>query len=367
MNTALETDPKVHSSAAPAGAGTKPLSVVRLREILSAYYDRSTGLAVLLLLADLGLFAFGQYLLLASTALGWELLGGALTTLAIIRLFIIGHDACHGSLTDSATLNKVLGRIAFMSSLTPFSLWRVGHNVVHHGFNNLKGRDFVWEPLAPAEFMSLSPARRALERVYRSAFGPLPYYLVEIWWKKLYYPNRANAPGGRREFFWDSTLVTVFAAAWIGWLTVIGLATGGAAHVAFVLTVGFLLPFLIWNWTIGFVIYLHHTHPDVVWYADKSAWLKAQGMLHGTVRYHVRPVWNLLLHNIMEHAAHHLDAKIPMYRLKAAQAALARLVPDIPVVELSFRTYWRSVRECKLFDFERRVWVTFPTVSRGKA
>ena len=124
--------------------------------------------------------------------------------------------------------------------------------------------------------------------------------------------------------------------------------------------------FLIWTWVVGFVVYLHHTHPDVVWYADKSAWLKAQGILHGTVRYRVRPWWNWLLHNIMEHAAHHLDPRIPLYRLKAAQGALARLVPDIPVVELSLRTYWRSVRQCKLFDFERRRWVGFPRRATGE-
>jgi omega-6 fatty acid desaturase (delta-12 desaturase) len=367
MNSASQTDPTLASPTALPAAGGKPMSVVRLREILSTYYDRSTLLAVALLTLDLALFALGQVLVLGTAALGWQLLGGVLTTLAIIRLFIIGHDACHGSLTDHAGLNKLLGRIAFLPSLTPFSLWRVGHNVVHHGFNNLRGRDFVWQPLDPAEFNSLSPARRLLERVYRSAFGPLPYYMVEIWWRRLYFPDRANAPGGRGEFFWDSTLVTVFAAAWIGWLVGVGAHSGGAAHIALVVTAGFLGPFLVWIWTIGFVIYLHHTHPDVVWYADKSAWLKAQGMLHGTVRYHVRPVWNWLLHNIMEHAAHHLDSRIPLYRLKAAQAALARLVPDIPVVELSFRTYWRSVRECKLFDFERRRWVGFPSDAQGEA
>ena len=57
--------------------------------------------------------------------------------------------------------------------------------------------------------------RRALERVYRSAFGLLPYYLVEIWWKKLYFPDQAHRPGQRAEFKWDSLLVTVFAALWI--------------------------------------------------------------------------------------------------------------------------------------------------------
>ena len=127
------------------------------------------------------------------------------------------------------------------------------------------------------------------------------------------------------------------------------------------------MPFVVWTWVVGFVVYLHHTHPDIVWYADKSAWLKAQGILHGTVRYRVRPWWNWLLHNIMEHAAHHLDPRIPLYRLKAAQSALARLVPDIPVVELSLRTYWRSVRQCKLFDFEHRRWVGFPSRAAGRA
>ena len=342
----------------------RPPSLVRLREVLATHYDRSTLLAFALLGFDLALFAAGQLLVLRGPGLQWQVLGGLCTTLAIIRLFIIGHDACHGSLTDHAALNKWLGRLAFLPSLTPFSLWRVGHNVVHHGFNNLKGRDFVWEPLDPAEFSALPRRRRLLERIYRSALGPLPYYLREIWWRRLYFPGRSNAPGGRNEFFWDSSLVSAFAVGWIAWLVA---GSSGAAHVTFVLLVGFAIPFLIWNWTVGFVVYLHHTHPNIVWYADKSAWLKAQGILHGTVRYRVRPWWNWLLHNIMEHAAHHLDPRIPLYRLKAAQAALARMVPEIPVVELSLRTYWRSVRECKLFDFERQRWVGFPRRAPGEA
>ncbi len=345
----------------PPRAGEAPMSVTRLREVLSAYYDRSTLLALALLAADIGLFVAGEWLVARDGSTVAALGGGALATLAIVRLFIIGHDACHGSLTDHSALNKLLGRIAFLPSLTPFSLWRVGHNVVHHGFNNLKGRDFVWQPLDPSEWQSLSPARRQLERVYRSAFGPLPYYLVEIWWRRLYFPGQGNAPGRRAEFTWDSVAVTLFAVAWIASLAV---AARGSAAVAIAL--GFVAPFLIWTWVVGFVVYLHHTHPDVVWYADKSAWLKAQGILHGTVRYRVRPWWNWLLHNIMEHAAHHLDPRIPLYRLKAAQGALARLVPDIPVVELSLRTYWRSVRQCKLFDFERRRWVGFPRRAAGE-
>lgn len=333
---------------------SKTYSIPRLREVLSAYYRRSTAIAIALLVSDIALFGVAEWLV-ASQSLGWQILGCVLATLAIVRLFIIGHDACHGSLTDHDALNKVLGRIAFLPSMTPYSLWRVGHNVIHHGFNSLKGRDFVWEPKDPQEWEKMSSGRRWVERLYRSAAGPLPYYLFEIWWRRLYFPRGKNSPGERSEFFWDSMLVTVFAALWIA-----GLAVYSHGSIAVSLVLGFLIPFLVWNWTVGFVVYLHHTHPDFVWYADKSSWLKEQGILHGTVRYRIRPWWNFLLHNIMEHAAHHLDAKIPLYRLKAAQTALAKLVPEIPEIELSMRTYWRTVRECKLFDFERKVWVRFP-------
>jgi acyl-lipid omega-6 desaturase (Delta-12 desaturase) len=351
--------------AVPSEVGAHVPSITRLREVLSGYYSRSTLLAVALLAADIGLFVVGESLVARGGSIWAALAGSLLATLAIIRLFVIGHDACHGSLTDHATLNRVLGRIAFLPSLTPFSLWRVGHNVVHHGFNNLKGRDFVWQPLDPSEWQSLSPARRALERVYRSAAGPLPYYLIEIWWRRLYFPSKSDAPGNRAEFRWDSLAVTLFALAWIATLAAVAPAHGAAIVRA--IGLGFVAPFLVWNWTVGFVVYLHHTHPNVVWYADKSAWLKAQGILHGTVRYRVRPWWNWLLHNIMEHAAHHLDPRIPLYRLKAAQRALANLVPEIPVVELTLRTYWRSVRQCKLFDFERRLWVGFPRRATDEA
>jgi len=49
----------------------------------------------------------------------------------IARLFVIGHDACHGSYTPNKTLNKWIGRIAFLPSLTPYSLWEIGHNLAH--------------------------------------------------------------------------------------------------------------------------------------------------------------------------------------------------------------------------------------------
>ena len=73
------------------------------------------------------LFAVGEWLVGRGGPIGLVILGSVLATIAIIRLFIIGHDACHGSLTDHDLLNRVLGRIAFLPSLMPLRrLFRAG-------------------------------------------------------------------------------------------------------------------------------------------------------------------------------------------------------------------------------------------------
>ena len=152
-----------------------------IREWLIPLSERTTILAFVLLIVDYALF----FTLIAGTiafdAVWAKLLSGLAAGFVIGRLFIIGHDACHQSLTPHRELNKVLGRIAFLPSLTPYSLWDTGHNVVHHGYTNLKGVDFVWTPLTAAEFEALSPMKKLLERAYRSGWAPGLYYICLLY------------------------------------------------------------------------------------------------------------------------------------------------------------------------------------------
>ena len=109
--------------------------------------------------------------------------------ISLARLFILGHDACHGSLFASPAANQIVGRLLFFPTLTTFSLWYVGHNLAHHGFANLKGRDRVWVPLSPEDYAALPPWRQRLERLYRSVWGFGLYYAVELWLKSLFFSN----------------------------------------------------------------------------------------------------------------------------------------------------------------------------------
>lgn len=307
-----------------------------------------------------------DYVLLALTlagalALPWVLaqLGCAVVAGLIIgRIFIIGHDACHQSLTPHRGLNRWLGRIAFLCSLTPYSLWEVGHNVVHHGFTNLKGIDFVWEPLTAQEFAALTPMQQRLYRFYRSGWGVGAYYLFEVWWRRMFFPNSANRPTWRNEFLWDNLLVSTVGIGWIGACLWVADVTGQSP--LWVLVVGAVVPFLVWCSLIGFVVYVHHTHRDVEWHRERSAWSKSQPFVSTTVHLSFPLGMGSALHHIMEHTAHHVDMSVPLYRLRDAQAMLERMLPGRIVIQrFSWKWFWATVRDCKLYDFERAAWTNY--------
>jgi omega-6 fatty acid desaturase (delta-12 desaturase) len=141
MTTTLNNPSLIDIQPIPEGMPIPHRKVIR--SWVEPYAVKQTSKAIFLLVADiliwLALIAgvvFIENLLV-------KIILGNIAGFWIGRLFILGHDACHQSYTPHRELNKVLGRIAFLPSLTPFSLWEVGHNVVHHGQTNLKGFDFV--------------------------------------------------------------------------------------------------------------------------------------------------------------------------------------------------------------------------------
>lgn len=314
--------------------------------------------AFALLALDYALFAALIVGAVLFSAWWLQLLCGLAAGFVIGRLFIIGHDACHQSLTPHRGLNKWLGRIAFLPSLTAYSLWDVGHNVVHHGYTCLKGVDFVWEPLTQEEYAQLSPIQRVLQRIYRSGWAPGLYYLIEIWWKREFFPRKKYMPSRRSIFIWDNVLVSAFAVFWIAAVVLLAWLFQQPIWQALVFAV--LVPFLFWVSMIGFVVYVHHTHEKVSWQNDKTAWAKAAPFVSTTVHLTFPFKIGGLLHHIMEHTAHHVDMSIPLYKLKQAQAKLEEMLPERIVIQrFSWRWYFRTARICKLYCFERHCWTDF--------
>ena len=335
-----------------------PSAVTSRKALLLAFENSGYLRPLVALVIDLCLFAGGLALVLLDTSLPVKVFGSALVTIGIVRLFLIGHDACHGSFFKSDVLNDIVGRIAFLPSMTAFSLWDVGHNVAHHGFNNLKGRDQVWAPFSKEEYDALPRYRRALERIYRSGAGWGLYYYLELWWKKLYFATRRQIGASRAKYHWDSVLVTVGMLAWITLVATV--ARGTDQNFWLLLLLGIIVPFTLWNFVMGFVVFVHHTHPAIAWFQKRHEWQKYRAYLTATVQVKLPLGIDRVMHNIMEHNAHHLNPRIPMYSLRRAQTLLTERFSDqFQVYRMNWKTYRECVRSCKLYDFANHAWLDF--------
>lgn len=253
-----------------------------ITEITTPFRSKSALRAAAILTADTLLYIACLFLTLWLSTYALRTLASILLGVAITRLFIIGHDCCHGSFFPSAKWNKFFGRIVFLPSLTTYSLWEIGHNVLHHSFPNLKGRDYIWTPKSKLEYDALSPARQWAERFYRSSsLGLAAYYLVELWWNKLIFPNRNHIGARRKVHFYDGLFVTSFALIFISVVIASAHILGTSLIAALCFSV--LIPFGVWTYLMGFAIYVHHTHPTVAWFDKKEAWNLALPQISNTV------------------------------------------------------------------------------------
>jgi omega-6 fatty acid desaturase (delta-12 desaturase) len=338
--------------------GVATLTRREVYENLARFRRARAAPALALAAFDLAAYLLLWLLLLLAGAWWIKLPLAAGCALGIARLFTIGHDACHGSYLRRNWANSLLGRIVFLFSYTPFSCWELGHNTLHHGFTNLRGRDYVWAPFSKREFDQLPLWRRGLERVYRHPLGPGVYYAIEIWWKKLWFPTARHVEPVCLVHWLDSLLVAGFLFLQIA---AVRLAAGWTGQDPAALALfGLALPFVGWNVLMGFAILQHHTNPQVVWIADRKDWRPLESQVENTMHVVFPRVVNLLLNHIMEHTAHHVDVRIPMFELAAAQRAIEEMFPEqAPVARWSWKYYRDCCRACKLYDYESRVWLDF--------
>jgi omega-6 fatty acid desaturase (delta-12 desaturase) len=119
------------------------------------------------------------------------------------------------------------------------------------------------------------------------------------------------------------------------------------------------IPFLGFQFVIGSLVHVHHIQPTIRWWSGKE-WTKFKGQMEGTTI--LRAPWglNLFLHWIMVHIPHHVDVRIPMYRLELAADAIKAAFPDeVHDEPLRFRDFVANTRACKLYDFDAGRWLTY--------
>ena len=242
-------------------------------------------------------------------------------------LFIVGHDAAHNSLTPSRLLNRIVGTLVFLPLLHNYSLWRYTHNIRHHLHTNERGKDFVWEPLSPREYRTLSRWGRAKYRFFRGWLGHFFYYIFEVWAPRRVVPRRANVDRMRCEYWIDTAIVAMgvvgLSAAMI-WLRAwhLGVPVNAVEYWVQPLVMGVVVPFFVGNMLQSHSDLMQHTHPAIHWFLQPSSEKFDAHQTRVTVHVRHAPPVDWFVHWIQDHTAHHVQPAIPMYRLKDAQAVV---------------------------------------------
>ena len=329
-----------------------------LRLALDPYLSRSTPLALALLLANLAVYLAAVVGAVALDAWPAQLACAVVAGSAISALFVIGHDAAHGAYTGSRLANAVIGRIAFLPALHNYSLWQVQHNRLHHRLVNIKGFN-SWSPLSKAEYDGLPPWRRWVERLYRGPLGFAPYYLIERWWRDKFFPRRRNGTSRPAIFWADFALLVGYLAGFVALLALAGAALPQSSATAAVAW-GFAAPFLVWNMLMGATTYMQHTHRRAPWFAAATELRHVAGQEELSVHVATPGWYGAISHHIMDHPAHHVHPKIPLYRLAAAQRRLNELLGERAVVQHFTPAYlWDTLACCKLYDYREHRWLDF--------
>lgn len=329
-----------------------------LRKVLKEYTSQSLLRAILILSIDIILYVG----LLAGALILDDLLLKTLCAtgagLAIGAIFVIGHDAVHHSYTDRKWMNVIIGHVALLPVLHNYSLWQIAHNRMHHIYTNLKGYN-SWSPLSRNEYDLLPAWRKIVEHIYRTPPGLGIYYLVERWWKDKFFPTRRVVPNMEGKCWWGFALVLAYLVLFLAVLGYIGTRLPDSSALS-AMVWGFIIPFVVWNYLMGSAVFLQHTNPGVPWFDKIEDLGLVRGQKEVTVYVKLPRWYGLISHDIMEHTAHHVHPKIPLYRLRAAQAKLAEILGSRLIVEKFTAMYLiRTMARCKLYDYKLHKWQDF--------
>lgn len=331
-----------------------------LRQI-APYVKSSTPIGLAFFLYDFGLYWAGIAGVLLLPELWMKVLAATVAGFKLSALKTLGHDAAHGSLVKGKRLNWLLGVIVYAPCLYNYRMWVYDHHVRHHPYTNGPIKD-TYTPFTKAEYDAMPAWRQWLERVYRgpSVIGWALYYLVERWWDMKLFP-RSHMPTAHRKAAWPHFwFLLAYGATFLGALAAAPLYSATSSMQAIAL--GAVYPFVVFMAVTGWGLYLQHTHPDVAWLRGTEEENKVFYERGELLSVHWKmPGWfGRLTHDVMDHPVHHLHPRVPCYRLKAAQAQLNVLLGEHAVVEkFTLRSFFDTLRRCKLYDFDNHRWLDF--------
>lgn len=259
------------------------------------------------------------FLLLAALAgalIPWHAAGrlacGVTGGLLILRLFVIYHDQQHHAILPRSQLAEFLMRIFGILVLSPSSIWRSSHNHHHNHNSKLRGAHIGSFPIMTREqFNRVSRGTRLKYLFMRHPLTILFGYVFIFYFGMCVYPF-FNSPRKHYDSLLAAITHVVLAAAvtlLFGW---------------WALLFAILVPYFVATALGSYLFYAQHNFPGVT-FRDNRGWTYEGAALSSSSFLKTNPVMRWFTANIGYHHIHHLNSRIPFYRLPEVMAAFPEL------------------------------------------
>jgi omega-6 fatty acid desaturase (delta-12 desaturase) len=257
--------------------------------------------------------------------------------LLLSRFFIIFHDFQHHTILHRSKVANAIFTVFGVYMITPPSIWKRSHNHHHNNNSKLFSASIGSYPImTKAKFAEAPRAERFGYLAIRHPLNmALSYFTMFLYGMCL--QSFLSSP--RRH--WDSLLtlllhiaIAVFLFVEYGWLTWL---------------LSFFLPFFLSHMLGAYLFYAQHNFPGVSFRTNKE-WNYAKAALESSSYMKMNFFWQWVTANIGYHHVHHLNARIPFYRLPEAMEKIPEL-QNVTVTTLNIRDIIACLR-LKVWDPE---------------
>jgi acyl-lipid omega-6 desaturase (Delta-12 desaturase) len=257
---------------------------------------------------------------------GWAIpiymAGCGLLAVWILRLFLVQHDAEHQALSESRTLNFVIGHICSVFQFTPFLSWHRHHWHHHMTSGNLESQDGLGGiyTLTVSQFQALAGWQQKVYRISRSRWWflilrptGLFLFLQRFPLIRFLFSSIAQKPT-RAELINILVLDVIYVA--IGCLSINHWSMADPWVISYLIGA-------IAAATLGIILFYTQHQFQSTYYEHNEQWSFDDSALRGSMTLRMPfAIMEWAIGYINFHALHHLKANIPMYNLQQCHARL---------------------------------------------
>lgn len=251
-------------------------------------------------------------IVVSSSHLVLRLPAAIMAGLVQFRMFSLYHDHNHGALLTNSKAGYWLMSALGVFILTPRAVWKETHNFHHWHNGKIEWTSIGSYPVMTTEQLAKAPA--AKRRKYRATRHGLSlllgYFTVGIGGMCISAFRRSP----KRHYVGPIALALHLLV--LGWIW--------SAYGLGMAVLSWVLPMMINHALASYLFYSQHNFPESKFFV-RGTWDYTEAALEGSSFMKMGPLMRWCTANIGYHHVHHLNHKIPSYRLPEAMASLPEL------------------------------------------